>query len=130
MEPIQITAEQFRQALAWINGQASTLGEKEVLDMLRTLTNGFRENCRNLRPGPIPRFRSLSRSPLALSALIAETEFPESDSAPTENIVLPVQTELQTYESSAVPVVAEMITPEQVVADVVKEFNPVKELWR
>ena len=81
MEQIVITDEKFRQALCWINGQASTLGEKEVSEMLRSLTNGFRENCRRLRPGPIPRFRSLTPSPLSLSALMAEA-LPEEAACP------------------------------------------------
>ena len=72
METLTITNEQFQQALCWINGQASTLGEKEVLDMLRALTDGFRENCRRLRPGPVPRFRCSAHSPVSLGALMEE----------------------------------------------------------
>lgn len=76
METLNITPERFRQALAWMNGQASTLGEKEVLQMLRTLTGRFQENCRALRPGPVARFRNLRLTPhpLSLTAIIAETE--------------------------------------------------------
>ena len=76
METINITPENFRQALAWMNGQASTLGENEVLDILRTLTGRFQENCRALRPGPVALFRNLrvSPHPLSLSAIYAETE--------------------------------------------------------
>ena len=81
MDTIEITGERFQQALAWINGQASTLGEREVMEMLRSLTNGFRENCRRLRPGPIPRFRGLTPSPVSLSALMAES-LPEESSCP------------------------------------------------
>ncbi len=74
MERIQISCDEFQQALAWINGQASTLGEREVLRMLRTLTDAFRENCRTLRPGPVPRFRGLTLvpNPLSLSSLAEE----------------------------------------------------------
>ena len=72
MEAIQITNDQFQQAIAWINGQASTLGEKEVLQMLRTVTDAFRANCRRLREGPVPRFRGITASPLSLSAIMAE----------------------------------------------------------
>lgn len=36
MEALNISSDQLAQALAWINGQESTLGEKEVLQMLRS----------------------------------------------------------------------------------------------
>lgn len=90
MEAIQITNDQFQQALAWINGQASTLGEKEVLQMLRTVTDAFRANCRRLREGPVPRFRGITPGPLSLSAIMAEAgiEAPppvESTPAPQES---------------------------------------------
>ena len=76
METINITPERFRQALAWMNGQPSTLGEQEVLQMLRSLTGRFQENCRALRAGPVARFRNLTLAPhpLSLTALLAETE--------------------------------------------------------
>ena len=76
METINITPERFQQALAWMNGQASTLGEQEVLQMLRSLTGRFQENCRALRPGPVALFRgiTLRRHPLSLSAIVAEAE--------------------------------------------------------
>ena len=76
MATINITPERFQQALAWMNGQASTLGEQEVLQMLRCLTGRFQENCRALRPGPVARFRNLTLKahPLSLTAIIAETE--------------------------------------------------------
>ena len=76
MDTINITPERFQQALAWMNGQPSTLGEQEVLQMLRSLTGRFQENCRALRPGPVARFRNLTLAPhpLSLTALLAETE--------------------------------------------------------
>ena len=83
MDTINITSEQFQQALSWINGQASTLGEKEVLAMLRTLTEGFRENCRRLRPGPVPRIRGLTLHPLSLTALMQESAAGEEGIAPS-----------------------------------------------
>ena len=84
METIQITNEEIQQALAWLNGQASTLGEKEVLLMLRTLTDAFRENCQRLRPGPIPRFRSLRHLPESVLALQEGGEEDGSDGPPFE----------------------------------------------
>lgn len=76
METLNITPERFQQALAWMNGQASTLGEQEVLQMLRSLTGRFQENCKALRPGPVARFRNLRLTPhpLSLTAIIAEAE--------------------------------------------------------
>ena len=76
METLNITPERFQQALAWMNGQASTLGEQEVLLMLRSLTARFQENCRALRPGPVALFRgvTLRPHPLSLSAIVAEAE--------------------------------------------------------
>ena len=76
METLNITPERFQQALAWMNGQASTLGEKEVLQMLRSLTARFQENCRALRPGPVALFRgvTLRPHPLSLSAIVAEAD--------------------------------------------------------
>ena len=88
METIQITNDQFQQALAWINGQASTLGEKEVLQMLRTMTDAFRANCRRLREGPVPRFRGITTSPLSLSAILAEAGI-ETPPAPAEIAPVP-----------------------------------------
>lgn len=76
MGKLNISCEQFQQALAWLGGEPSTLGEKEVLGMLRTLTEAFRANCRVLRDGPVPLFRGLvSRpSPLSISAIMEETQ--------------------------------------------------------
>lgn len=76
METLNITPERFQQAMAWMNGQASTLGEQEVLQMLRSLTGRFQENCKALRPGPVARFRNLRLTPhpLSLTAIIAEAE--------------------------------------------------------
>ena len=75
MDTIIIPPERFQQALAWINGQPSTLGEQEVLQMLRSLTGRFQENCRALREGAVPRFRNLRLTPhpLSLTAIAAET---------------------------------------------------------
>ena len=84
MDKIEISSEQFQQALGWINGQASTLGEKEVLAMLRSLNDGFRENCRRLRPGPIPRFRSLSLHPLSLTALMQDMDIGAEGTEPPQ----------------------------------------------
>ena len=76
METLNITPERFQQALAWMNGQASTLGEQEVLQLLRSLTGRFQENCRALRSGPVACFRNLSLKPhpLSLSSIAAEAE--------------------------------------------------------
>lgn len=76
METLNITPERFQQALAWMNGQPSTLGEMEVLQMLRSMTGRFQENCKALRSGPVARFRNLSLRPhpLSMDAIIAETE--------------------------------------------------------
>lgn len=75
METLNITPERFQQALAWMNGQASTLGEQEVLQMLRSLTGRFQENCKALRPGPVARFRNLRLTPHPLS-LTATSGYP------------------------------------------------------
>ena len=40
MESINITPERFQQAIAWMNGKPSTLGEKEVLQLLSRRTAG------------------------------------------------------------------------------------------
>lgn len=87
MEPISIPAEQFQQALCWLNGQASTLGEKEVLSMLRTLNDAFRSNCCTLRPGPVPRFRRLTPPPGILGMMEVETvEDTKEEIPPQEDI--------------------------------------------
>ena len=124
METITITNERFQQALAWMNGQASTLGENEVLEILRSLTGRFQENCRALRPGPVALFRNLhvKPHPLSLSAIYAETEeriikeeaerpIPATD----EN---PFLKELMEDTPSVTPVEP---TPEQQVMDTVAE---------
>ena len=76
MESINITPERFQQALAWMNGKPSTLGEKEVLQLLRSLTGRFQENCRTLRPGPVAVFRNLRLRPhpLSMTAIMQETD--------------------------------------------------------
>ena len=76
METLNITPERFQQALAWMNGKPSTLGEKEVLQLLRSLTGRFQENCRTLRPGPVAIFRNLRLRPhpLSMTAIMAETD--------------------------------------------------------
>jgi len=123
METLDITPERFRQALAWMNGQPSTLGEQEVLQLLRTLTGRFRENCRALRPGPVPVFRSLRLTPhpLSLSAIYAETqrrvaEEAAAPSAPREPGANPYLRELMDDGPSGQ-------TPEQAVMRAVAEEN-------
>ena len=119
METLNFTSEQFQQALAWINGQASTLGEKEVLEMLRTLNEGFRENCRRLRPGPIPRFRSLRPNPLSLSSLMAEVD---TELEKKQVAAIAPNPENQEVLPEAV-VETPQLTPEAEVAQIVKEEN-------
>ena len=118
-----------------MNGQASTLGEQEVLQMLRSLTGRFQENCRTLRPGPVARFRNLRLAPhpLSLSAIIAETEMrageEPSDVAPTVEHENPYLKEL--IEESEKLVAQKgpdekseiMPTPEQAVMEQVAEEN-------
>ncbi len=113
MERIDISCEQFRQALAWLNGQSSTLGEREVLTMLRSLTEAFRENCRMLRPGPIPRFRGLTliQNPLSISALLAEQQEAERVELPT----------VETGKTEPVPEAPQEIIPAQPVIPEEKE---------
>lgn len=131
METINITPERFQQALAWMNGQASTLGEQEVLQMLRCLTGRFQENCRALRPGPVARFRNLTLNahPLSLTAIIAETEeriaeekAGEAASQTDEN---PFLRELLSEEEPVVEVRQEAapaaLTPEQAVMEKVAQ---------
>ena len=118
MDKIEISSEQFQQALGWINGQASTLGEKEVLAMLRSLTEGFRENCRRLRPGPIPRIRSLAIHPLSLTALMQEADLGEEGPGP---------------RVPAVPAIAQALvvaTPETPPAALTPEMEVMKEVER
>lgn len=76
MDTLNITPERFQQAMAWLSGKPSTLGEKEVLQMLRSLTGRFQENCRALRPGPVAIFRNLTLTPhpLSMTAIMKETE--------------------------------------------------------
>ena len=94
MDTINISPERFQQALSWINGQASTLGEQEVLQMLRALTGRFQENCRALRPGPVPRFRNLRLTPhpLSLTAIAAEVET-EREAAEASSAAVPARKE-------------------------------------
>ncbi len=99
-----------------MNGQASTLGEQEVLQMLRCLTGRFQENCRALRPGPVARFRNLTlrTHPLSLTAIIAETE---------ERIVEEKAGEAaaQTEEN---PFLRELLSEEEPVVEVRQEAAP------
>ena len=131
MDTLNITPERFQQALAWMNGQASTLGEQEVLQMLRTLTGRFQENCRALRPGPVARFRNLRLTPhpLSMTAIIAETEErvakEAANAAPTPTDENPFLKELLSEDEpvveatpAAVPV---PLTPEQAVMEKVAE---------
>ena len=122
METINITPERFRQALAWMNGQPSTLGEQEVLQMLRSLTGRFQENCRALRPGPVARFRNLTLTPhpLSLTALLAETEKRKEAEKPEtqENPFLRELLAEDGEEASACPVAPSApLTPEQEVME-------------
>ena len=122
METINITPERFQQALAWMNGQASTLGEQEVLQMLRSLTGRFQENCRALRPGPVARFRNLTLAPhpLSLTAIIAETEKRKEAEKPEtqENPFLRELLAEDGEEASATPSAPSApLTPEQEVME-------------
>ena len=122
METINITPERFRQALAWMNGQPSTLGEQEVLQMLRSLTGRFQENCRALRPGPVARFRNLTLAPhpLSLTAIIAETEKRKEAEKPEtqENPFLRELLAEDGEEASATPSAPSApLTPEQEVME-------------
>lgn len=113
MDTINITPERFQQALAWMNGQPSTLGEQEVLQMLRSLTGRFQENCRALRPGPVARFRNLTLKthPLSLTAIIAETEERIAEEKVGE-------AEVQTDEN---PFLKELLSEEEPVVEVRQE---------
>ena len=117
METINITPERFQQALAWMNGQASTLGEQEVLQMLRSLTGRFQENCRTLRPGPVARFRHLTLTPhpLSLTAIIAETEKKLAEKKPEDAAI----------ETDENPFLKELLAEEEPVVAVAKEALPV-----
>lgn len=117
MDTINISSERFQQALAWMNGQASTLGEQEVLQMLRSLTGRFQENCRALRPGPVARFRNLTLMPhpLSLTAIIAETEKKLAEKKPDEAAV----------ETDENPFLKELLAEEEPVVAAVKEASPV-----
>lgn len=128
METINITPERFQQALAWMNGQPSTLGEQEVLQMLRSLTGRFQENCRTLRPGPVARFRNLQLTthPLSLTAIIAETEAMQAEkaarkaAAAEETDENPFLKELMEDSKPVEVIPAEspvVLTPEQVVME-------------
>ena len=86
--------------------------------MLRSLNDAFRENCRRLRPGPVPRFRPLRTSPLSLGSILAEVLEEEKAAAPSvaapvvdkpaQEAELPRKEELE--ENTPEP-----ITPEQAV---------------
>ena len=127
METINITPERFQQAMAWMNGQASTLGEQEVLQMLRSLTGRFQENCRALRPGPVARFRNLRLTPhpLSMTAITAETEKMLAEkaarkAAPVETDENPFLKELMEDSESSAAVSTEppvALTPEQAVME-------------
>lgn len=131
MDTINITPERFQQALAWMNGQASTLGEQEVLQMLRCLTGRFQENCRALRPGPVARFRNLTlrTHPLSLTAIIAETEGriveEKAGEAAAQTEENPFLRELLSEEEPVVEVRQEAapaaLTPEQAVMEKVAQ---------
>lgn len=127
MDTIIIPPERFRQALAWINGEPSTLGEQEVLQMLRSLTGRFQENCRALRPGPVPLFRNLRLTPhpLSLTAIAAEVEAERKAAADASSAALareeenPFLRELMEESASSAPPVRPAAppppTPEQAV---------------
>ena len=125
MDTINITPERFQQALAWMHGQASTLGEQEVLQMLRSLTGRFQENCRTLRPGPVARFRNLRLTPhpLSLTAIMAETEAmlaekAAKEAAPAATDENPFLKELMEDSKPSAAVLPEppvVLTPEQAV---------------
>ena len=73
MEQITITADQFQDALNWINGQESPMGEQEVKNLLDRMTAGFGKMFRLKHPSsPVPRFRTAVASPLSISAIIGE----------------------------------------------------------
>ena len=72
MEKIIISEEQFRQAVSWLNGGPSVLGEKEVLGMLRALAGAFRDNCRKLREGPVARISLPPERLFTVGSVMAE----------------------------------------------------------
>ena len=96
METLQITGEEFLQAQRWLNGEASTLGEREVLSMLRSLNDAFRANCKGLRPGPVPRFPRLGSLPEGYLKLIGaipdgDCEEPSAPATPEEAVMREVK---------------------------------------
>lgn len=130
MDTINISPERFRQALSWMNGQASTLGEREVLQILRSLTGRFQENCRQLRSGPVARFRNmrLAPHPLSLTAIMEETdkrvgkELAEKSPAKTdENPFLKELMEDSEFSATVYHEHPVVLTPEQAVMTKVAE---------
>lgn len=85
MEPLTVSNETFQQALCWINGEESSLKEKEVKDLLESLTGGFRNAFRRLHPDHHPpRMRTLVPHPLSLSSLMGEEAYQLMQKAETE----------------------------------------------
>lgn len=96
METLQITSEEFAQAQRWLNGEASTLGEREVLSMLRSLNAAFRANCKGLRPGPVPRFPRLGALPegyLKLIGAVPDVDADEADAPATPEAAVMAEVE-------------------------------------
>ncbi len=133
MEKLDISCEQFQQALSWLNGEPSTLGEKEILGMLRSLTGRFQENCRELRRGPVAIFRNLrlETHPLSLTSIIAQTEErikkeseeavqTQTDENPFLKELLSEDEQVMVVEPSAPP---HALTPEQEVMKIVSESS-------
>lgn len=74
MEQLTISSESFQQALAWINGTAEEIPERDVASMIRSLNRGFREAFRRRNPTyPVPRVGpEKSLYPPTLSSIAGE----------------------------------------------------------
>lgn len=76
MEPLTVSNETFQQALCWINGEETSLQEKDVKDLIESLTGGFRMAFQREHPGrPAPRMRPPVPHPLSISAILGEEAY-------------------------------------------------------
>lgn len=120
MEPLTVSNETFQQAICWINGEESDLHEKDVRELIMTLSNGFRSAFRRMHPdGPVPRLRTYMPNPLSLSSLMGEAVGRQPKEAEVKTPVQAVE-----REERPEPPREEAVPPPAAVPDVEKGQEP------
>ncbi len=75
MEKLVITNDEFQQALCWINGEESPMGEESVHNMVKSIIKGFRKSFAERNPQKrLVHLGNINEIPLTLKHFLSSNE--------------------------------------------------------